>query len=102
MNKKLSLSAITFILFFSMFSQENSKIDKEINLNQNVNELKLNAVIAILGSFEVSYERTLTDDSSIGVSFLIPYDNELDSDLNYYLSPYYRIFFGENTLLDFL
>ena len=60
------------------------------------NEVKINALFLLLGVFETSYERNLSEDSSLGISLLIPFDNKnLDSDLNYYISPYYRIFFGK-------
>jgi hypothetical protein len=50
----------------------------------------------LVGAFEVSYERNLNKESSVGISFFAPYDTEnLDSDLNYYISPYYRVFFGK-------
>jgi hypothetical protein len=50
----------------------------------------------LAGAFEASYERNLNKDSSVGISFFIPYDDEnLDSDLNYYISPYYRLYFGK-------
>ncbi|TDU43187.1 hypothetical protein BXY82_0594 [Gelidibacter sediminis] len=59
------------------------------------NELKLNAVFLLFGSFEPSYERNLTEQSSVGISAFIPFDSKnFDMDLNYYISPYYRIFFG--------
>jgi len=44
----------------------------------------------------VSYERNLSESSSLGISVLAPFDQEnFDTDLNFYVSPYYRIFFGK-------
>ncbi|TXD83782.1 DUF3575 domain-containing protein [Subsaximicrobium wynnwilliamsii] len=60
------------------------------------NEIKINALFLLLGAIEPSYERNLSESSSVGISMLITYDQEnFDSDLNYYLSPYYRMFFGK-------
>ncbi|REG89688.1 DUF3575 domain-containing protein [Winogradskyella sediminis] len=65
-------------------------------LYKKQNEVKLNAVMLLAGAFEASYERNLNEESSLGVSFFTPYDNEnLDANINYYISPYYRIFFGK-------
>lgn len=63
--------------------------------NFGKNEFKLNAIFLLAGAFEPSYERNLTEESSVGISMLIPFDkNTMDTDLNYYVSPYYRLFFG--------
>jgi hypothetical protein len=60
------------------------------------NEIKLNAVLLLLGAFDVSYERNLTESSSVGILVFAPFDQDnFDSDLNFYVSPYYRIFFGK-------
>ncbi len=73
--------------------QENDSI---ASLYEKQNEVKLNGIMLLVGAFEVSYERNLNKESSVGISFFTPYDTEnLDSDLNYYISPYYRVFFGK-------
>tara|TARA_R110002049_G_scaffold289046_1_gene471751 strand:+ start:80 stop:568 length:489 start_codon:yes stop_codon:yes gene_type:complete len=78
-----------------MFSQENPKIDKGIDSNQNFNEVKLNGLFLIAGALELTYERTLNEESGIGVSVFIPIDNEISDDLKYFISPYYRFYFGK-------
>lgn len=87
---------LVFVLLFSISTikaQEATK--KAINLEKH-NELKINGVMLLAGVFEASYERNLNEESSAGVSVLFPFDKEnLDTRLNYYISPYYRIFFGK-------
>lgn len=75
-----------------MFSQEDKTSPIE---NENFNELKLNALFLILGALEVTYERTLNEESGIGVTVFLPIDDEVSDDIKYYISPYYRFYFGE-------
>ncbi len=73
--------------------QENDSI---ASLYEKQNEVKLNGIMLLLGALDLTYERNLNQESSLGISFFTTYDNEnLDADLNYYVSPYYRIFFGK-------
>jgi hypothetical protein len=84
-----------FLMLFTVMASlaQNDTIKRN---NFGKNEIKINAVFLLLGTFEASYERNLSEQSSIGVSAFIPFDNEnFDMDLNYYISPYYRIFFGQ-------
>lgn len=60
---------------------------------QNFNEIKLNGMLLVLGGLELSYERTLNEESAVGVSVFYPIDELLD--VNYYVSPYYRFYFGQ-------
>ena len=95
MNKKLSLFVVTLLLSFSMFSQENQKVNQEIDSNQNFDEIKLNGLFLILGAFEISYDRTLSNESAIGVSVFLPFDKDVSDEIKYTISPYYRFYFGE-------
>ncbi|RIA08420.1 uncharacterized protein DUF3575 [Flavobacteriaceae bacterium MAR_2010_72] len=64
---------------------------------QNVdrkNEVKLNALYLVLGAFEGTYEHLLNEESGIGVSLFLPIDADVNDDVNYYISPYYRFYFG--------
>lgn len=87
------------ILVFLMFLGALNSFAQTDSISRNnfgKNELKLNAVMLLAGSFEPSYERNLSQESSVGISVLVPFDrNNTDSDINYYVSPYYRIFFGQ-------
>jgi hypothetical protein len=70
------------------------------NKNQGQNELKLNALLLILGAFEASYERILTEESSVGLSFGKSFDKEM-LNYNYTIEPYYRYFFGRRPAAGF-
>lgn len=92
--KTYFLSILASIILFTINAQE--KNDSIPDLYNKQNEIKLNGIMLLVGAFEASYERNISDDMSVGVSFFAPYDNEnLDADINYYISPYYRVFFGE-------
>lgn len=81
-------------MIFSVSSFQ-AQDDEPIDGNLGKNEVKLNAPFLLAGILEPSYERNLSKESSAGISVLIPIDKNLDWDLNYYISPYYRIFFGQ-------
>lgn len=89
---KLNVLAL-IMLCVAMTSQAQNDSVPDGNLGKN--EFKLNAPFLLAGILEPSYERNLNEDASVGVSVLIPIDKNLDADLNYYVSPYYRIFFGK-------
>ena len=61
------------------------------------NEIKLNGLILIFGAVEAAYERNLNEQSSLGVSVLVPFadPDDINWNINYYISPYYRVFFGK-------
>jgi len=77
------------------FSQENkSDVD-----NPNQNELRINMSNLIAFKWvDLSYERVLNEESSIGVSTLFTLDNEtdgLDENRTFSFTPYYRHFFSK-------
>ena len=86
---------LSFLLLFSIFSiQAQDKNDPDATTN--FNEVKINALYLVLGAFEGTYERTLNEESAVGASIFIPFDDELvNDDLNFYFSPYYRFYFGK-------
>lgn len=93
--------AIPFFLIFlfsiNMYSQEESKPTSQILGN---NELKLNALLLIAELPEITYERIISNESSIGFSFAFSLDNS-STDYNFYLLPYYRLYFGEKRAAGF-
>jgi hypothetical protein len=92
--KKTLFALITLLSVLTANAQQEN--DSIASLYEKQNEVKLNGIMLLVGAFEVSYERNLNKESSVGISFFAPYDTEnLDSDLNYYISPYYRVFFGK-------
>ena len=99
MKKSLLLILVFLLLSYTSFSQETSQ---ENSNNQNFNELKLNGLFLVIGALEVTYERILNEESGLGISVFLPIDNSVSDDINYYISPYYRLYFGKNTLQAFL
>jgi hypothetical protein len=74
-----------------MFSQDNSENE---STPENFNEIKLNGLYLVLGAFDVTYERTINEESAFGINLFVPFDDDINDDINYYLSPYYRFYFG--------
>jgi hypothetical protein len=64
------------------------------------NELKGNALALIFGSFNVSYERILNEESALGFSVNVPFDKD-NWDINYNLTGYYRYYFGKKPAVGF-
>ncbi len=90
MMNKIILSS--FCLFsISIFSQENVLSN---NLSEDKNELKINGLFLILGALELDYQYLMNEESGIGVDLFLAYDDENVS-VNYYISPYYRQYFGK-------
>jgi hypothetical protein len=89
MKKKMRKIVIAAFLFsaFIVNSQEVKKYDFSRN------ELKANALLLVLGSFDVSYERILNEESAVGVSINVPFDKN-NWDINYAVTGYYRYYFG--------
>jgi len=83
-------------LFSILAVKAQNQIDTTINLNERKNEVKLNVVFPLLGTFEAAYERSLNQKSSLGISVLSVFNNEnSNEDTNYFITPYYRRYFGK-------
>ncbi|WP_353777219.1 DUF3575 domain-containing protein [Winogradskyella sp. 3972H.M.0a.05] len=89
--KHIILSA--FLCLFVIFG--NAQDNNEDSAPKNYNEVKFNALSFIIGAVDFGYERTLNEESSIGVSAFIPFDEDIKDDIQYYISPYYRFYFGK-------
>lgn len=89
--KKSILCLLALVLSFSLSAQENTT---DQNSDSPSHEFKLNALSLILGAVDVSYEYLLNEESAVGLNGLVFFDDNLDTDLNYYISPYYRLYFG--------
>ena len=90
--KKLLLLLCLSILSFG-YSQDKEKVDF------SKNEIKGNALLLIAGGFEVSYERLLNEESSLGLSVFVPFVDDFDTKFS--LTPYYRFYFGEKPAAGF-
>lgn len=91
--KKNFLLFIILFAFCSIKAQAQSETDA--NSYQKNNEIKLNLISPLMDAFEVSYERFLNKNSSLGVSAFKVYEHSTNDDMNYYISPYYRYYFGK-------
>lgn len=88
------MKKIITLLVVSLFCTNGfSQTDEPTSIVNN-NELKVNALYLILGSFDVSYERILNEESAVGISLNAPFDND-NWDINYTATGYYRYYFGK-------
>lgn len=92
--KKIILAVSIFGIFMSSNAQENTQaVNIENNTIRN-NELKVNALFLVVGSVNFTYERLLSQESGLGLEVFLPFDEEIKDDIKYYISPYYRFYFG--------
>ena len=94
---KKSIILFLVVLFsLSVYPQQPGKVTLEWGSGKEqvkLNEVKLNLATTIFGSYpEVSYERVLDSDMSVGVSAGVGLADEYS--LNFALIPYFRWFFG--------
>lgn len=82
--------ALTLFSIFSIQAQDNEETPQ-----QNFNEVKLNGLYLVLGAFEGTFERILNEESGAGISLFLPIDKDVNDEINYYISPYYRMYFGK-------
>ncbi|AZA90058.1 Protein of uncharacterised function (DUF3575) [Chryseobacterium nakagawai] len=90
--KKSFLLVIILFTFYSVHAQ-NSETNGDPY--EKKNEIKLNLISPLSGAAEIGFERYLNKHSSLGISALVVYDNTKEDDMNYYISPYYRYYFGK-------
>lgn len=88
--KKPFLLIVLLVSCFVSRAQEEPK-----SIVEDKNEVKLNALFMVVGAFEGAYEYLLNEESGVGVSVFLPFDEDIKDDINYYVSPYYRFYFGE-------
>jgi len=91
---KKTLFVLMLLMVFSSYAQEpEAPVEKK-------NELHLNAFNLITFKWlDVSYERVLNEEASIGISVLTTLDKEsygYDSYREYSITPYYRHFFSNS------
>ncbi|QTD37413.1 DUF3575 domain-containing protein [Polaribacter batillariae] len=89
--KKILLFAV-LILSIQSYAQETK------NKNLGKNEFKVNLAFLIAGYPEITYERLLSNETSFGITMGFSIDNSTNSEnntnYNFSLLPYYRIYFG--------
>ncbi len=89
--KKVTLIAMLFMISLSAFSQEETKPKK--------NELKINLPYLIGGIPEIGYEYLINNESGVGIDLLFSIDK--DTPIDFALTTYYRIYFGEKPTAGF-
>lgn len=99
MKNTLLIILICIFTGFHTIAQESSSTDDDIS--ENVWELKANALYLIVGAFELSAERSLNGESALGLTVFLPYDSDVKRDIQYYISPYYRLYFGNKQTAGF-
>lgn len=96
MIKKIILLNLYLVTLFG-FSQQS---DTATPILEDRNELKINGLFVILGALEANYEYIINEESAFGIDALIAFDDE-NLDINYYISPYYRQYFGKKPAAGF-
>lgn len=86
-------------MLFSFFTVSSQNKDQTLAAPyQKQNEIKLNVFRLFSNTLEIIYERNLNKKSSWGGTFFIPYTQEQsdkDIDVNYFITSYYRRYFGK-------
>lgn len=88
--KNALLAVVLLIAVFTGNAQTQTEIKDDM---PQQNEVKLNALFMVVGAFNFTYERLITEESGVGLEVFVPFDNSID--VNYYISPYYRLYFGK-------
>ncbi|WP_040247027.1 DUF3575 domain-containing protein [Psychroserpens mesophilus] len=88
--KKCILTLLCSLFVLSIFAQDDQVEDVLVRSN----EIKINALYTVVGAFDITYERLLNEESGVGLNVFFPYDEDIKDDINYYVSPYYRLYFG--------
>ncbi len=85
--KKIFLGIFIFSCF-QLFAQE-----EQTGGYLGDNEIKINVGYVLVGLPEISYERILSDDTSIGIAVAFGADSDID--INFVVIPYGRFYFGK-------
>ncbi|MBK5195804.1 MAG: hypothetical protein JJE08_07210 [Proteiniphilum sp.] len=93
--KKRAVLFVVLLMSLSVFSQKTHRVmGWKISRDIPQNEIKLNLGTSIFGSFpEISYERILNTDISVGASAGIALEPD-NYPVQFALMPYFRWFFG--------
>ena len=79
---------LVFVIFLSAFC--NAQETKSFNQN----EIKVNALLTVIGIPEFTYERILNEESGAGISISFNTLNYVNK-TTFMLTPYYRFYFGK-------
>ncbi len=93
---KLALWGLFMSVFFCVKAQTDTA---KVGVGKR-NELKLNLLNSVLGFPEITYERILTNEASVGLSLAVSLgesNNVFIDNYKFMATPYYRMFFGKKT-----
>ncbi len=85
---------LSIVMLFSAFLT-NAQNETNENLYEKNNEITFNALGLVNGTIQGTYERHLNKKSSLGITSVYVFSNDINDDLNYSVSPYYRRYFGK-------
>ena len=88
--KNTLLAVVLLLSVFTGNAQTQTEIKDDV---PQQNEVKLNALFMVVGAFNFTYERLINEESGVGLEVFVPFDEDID--VNYYISPYYRLYFGK-------
>ncbi len=92
MKKTFLLIVFSFTLFTIKAQNQNDTI---VPNTEKKNDVKINALFTAMGLLEITYERNLNENSSIGIVGLYAFNQKYDEDVNYLISPFYRRYFSK-------
>lgn len=97
LSKKNNMKKLFILMCLSSFlfgySQEKETVDFKRN------ELKVNALLLVIGAGEFTYERILNEESGVGVSLFFNYDDQFYTKFS--LTPFYRFYFSKKPAAGF-
>jgi len=97
----LTTILISTIILAKAQTGETGKVNTAIN-ETGKNELKINLLTSVLALPEISYERILEDNMSVGISLAAGIGNEDDfSEYRFLAIPHYRLYFGKKRAAGF-
>lgn len=100
MKKFISLLLVA-IQSFSYSQTNDEPIIKKTENKDAKNELKANLAMTLFNLPEISYERIVSDNQSLGLSFGISFLEESEMGIKYMFTPNYRLYFSKKRAAGF-
>ncbi|GGE43421.1 DUF3575 domain-containing protein [Psychroflexus planctonicus] len=94
-SKIVLLLVFTKLSVFNITAQSSiNEAENEAEIDESINEIRLNALYLLLGAFEANYEYVLNENSGIGLTVMYTYDDDL-WEFKHQISGYYRQYFAK-------
>jgi len=100
MNYKAIICIAVLFLSISVVGQKESTLNSvpatqtESSIGSGNNELRINLLMAIIGSPEVNYERYFSDNMGVGLAVAVSLDKPSNMSMRSMFTPFYRLYFG--------